>query len=177
MIPLGLNCLFNRNSAKKSSLHQFGTKMIPRIFFGYALNSGGGWTRDLIIANWHDIENNVASENHVKRFKSKGVGVEKRNDELVFLCANGSLKQERSVPHHSERQRRSVVGDSDADMDSDAGGHGLSFVQGRGTLFCRIQESIFFWMKVDLQKITKPKETQWKSEMISGPVNSSAGQE
>ena len=27
--------------------------------------------RDLIITDWHGIENNVASEVHVKRFKSK----------------------------------------------------------------------------------------------------------
>ena len=42
------------------------------IFVGYALNSGGGWTGDLIIADWH-----------VKRSKSKEVGIVKLQE--VFI--------------------------------------------------------------------------------------------
>ena len=37
------------------------------------LNSCEGWTGDLITADWHDIENYVASEVHGKRFKFKEV--------------------------------------------------------------------------------------------------------
>ena len=58
---LGLN-FFEKNptSAKdKSRLLQFGTKMLPGILFGYSLNSGGGWTRDLVLADRHGIENKV----------------------------------------------------------------------------------------------------------------------
>ena len=29
------------------------------------MDSGGGWTGDLIIADWRDMENHVASEVHV----------------------------------------------------------------------------------------------------------------
>ena len=43
----------------KSRLLQFGTKMLPGILFGYSLNSGGGWTRDLVLADRHGIENKV----------------------------------------------------------------------------------------------------------------------
>ena len=49
--------------------------MLPGIFFGYALNAGGGWTRDVNIADWHHIENIVASELRVRSFKSKEVGI------------------------------------------------------------------------------------------------------
>ena len=42
----------------KSRLHQIG--------IGYIQNSRGGWTTDMTIADWHDIENFVASE--VERF-------------------------------------------------------------------------------------------------------------
>ena len=49
--------------------------MFPGILVGHALNSGGGWTGDVTIVDWHDTENNVASEVHVKRFKSKEVGI------------------------------------------------------------------------------------------------------
>ena len=41
----------------KSPLHQFGTKMFPGILIGHGLNSGGGWTGDVIIADCQDIEN------------------------------------------------------------------------------------------------------------------------
>ena len=68
--------------------------MLPGIFIGYALNFGGGWSVDLIIVDWHHIENNVASEVHVKRFKSKESGVKKRHEKFVSLCADGSLRQE-----------------------------------------------------------------------------------
>ena len=47
---------------------------------GYALNSGGGWTGDLTIADRHDMENYVAEEVHEKRFKSEEVGSMKLQD-------------------------------------------------------------------------------------------------
>ena len=56
---------------KKSRPHQFWTKVLSGMLIGYALNSGGGWTGDLIIADWHDIENNVTSEVHVKSASPK----------------------------------------------------------------------------------------------------------
>ena len=37
------------------------------------------------MADWHDIENNVASEVHVKRFKSKEVGINNLQEAFVFL--------------------------------------------------------------------------------------------
>ena len=36
-----------------------------------------GLDRGLDHVDWHDIENNVASEVHVKRFRSKEVGIKK----------------------------------------------------------------------------------------------------
>ena len=58
--------------------------MFSGIFIGYSLNSGGDWTGDLITAHWRDIENYVASEVHVKRFKSAEFGVKKLQDALIF---------------------------------------------------------------------------------------------
>ena len=69
---------FNPISTKdKSLVHHFWTKMLPGIFIGYALDSGGSWKVELIIADWHDIDNNVASEVHVKRSESNEVGINK----------------------------------------------------------------------------------------------------
>ena len=44
----------------KSRFHQFGTMILLGIFIGYALNSGGGWTGDLIVADWHETEIKVS---------------------------------------------------------------------------------------------------------------------
>ena len=62
-----------------------GQKMRPKIILRYALNSGRGRTGDLIIAEWHDIENNVASEVHVKRLKSKEVGIKNLQGCFYFI--------------------------------------------------------------------------------------------
>ena len=70
----------------KGRVQQFGTKMLPGIFNGYVLKSGEGWTGDLILAGWHDIDNNIASELHVKRFKPKEVGIKKKPSISISLC-------------------------------------------------------------------------------------------
>ena len=90
----------------KTRLHQFGTKMLPGIFVGYALNSGGGWTGDVITADWHEIENNIASEVHVKRFKSKVVRIKRLQEAFVCLCADGSLRQEDHTQRQTLRHKR-----------------------------------------------------------------------
>ena len=60
-----------RSSKKdKHRLHQFGIEVLPDVFIGYTLHAGGGWTEDLLIADWDELEKNVAPEVHVKRFKS-----------------------------------------------------------------------------------------------------------
>ena len=58
---------------------------------GYALNTGGGWTGYLIIADWH-IESHVASEFHVRRSSPKRL-VSGPCRMHIFPCADGSLKK------------------------------------------------------------------------------------
>ena len=73
----------------KSRHHQFGTKMLAGIFIGYAKF----WRR----FDWRldhrrvaRYKNNVASEVHIKRFKSNGVGIKA----FILPCAGGSQGQE-----------------------------------------------------------------------------------
>ena len=80
--------------------------MLPGIFIGHAVNSGEGWTEDLIIADWHDIENNVASEVHVKRFKSKEVDINKLQETFIFLCADDSPRKEGHAQRQTSRHYR-----------------------------------------------------------------------
>ena len=78
--------------------------MLPGILIGYALNSGGGWTGDLIIADWIHTENYVASEVHARRFESKVVGIKYSKD--IFLCSHGSLRQESHTQPQTLRRQR-----------------------------------------------------------------------
>ena len=68
---------------------------------GYALNSGRGWTGDLIIACWDDFENNVASEVHVERFNFQEVGVMKLQEAFICPCTDGSLREEGHAQRHT----------------------------------------------------------------------------
>ena len=58
---------------------------------------GGGWSGDLLIADWDDLMKNIASEVHVKRLKSEEVQLTKFQDKCVIPCADGSLEQEGHV--------------------------------------------------------------------------------
>ena len=100
------SCLNQISTKDKSGLHQFGTKMLPGIFIGCALNSGRVWTGGLVITDWHDMENHVASEVHVNRFKSTEVGIKKMQDEIKYACADFFLRQEGRTQHQTLRHQR-----------------------------------------------------------------------
>ena len=56
---------------EKHRLHHCGTKVSLKMLISYDLHSGEGSTGQLLIAYWHDLENNVAFDVHVKSFQSK----------------------------------------------------------------------------------------------------------
>ena len=74
--------------------------MLPGTIIGHSLNSGGGWSGD------HEIESYVASEVHVKGFKSQEVGFKKLQEVSVFPCADGSLGQEGHAQRQTLRHQR-----------------------------------------------------------------------
>ena len=77
----------------KVAFINFGHKYFTGRFIGYALNSGGGRTGDLIIADGRDIADNVASEVHVTNFRRR----EEERRDLVFLVV-------RETPLQSARE-------------------------------------------------------------------------
>ena len=46
----------------QSRIHQFGKKVLPGLFFGYALYAGGIWKGDVLIADFEELETMDASE-------------------------------------------------------------------------------------------------------------------
>lgn len=78
----------------KERLRKFGSKMLSGIFVGYEQQAGGGWSGDLLLADWDEIENaECIADMCVKRFKAKEVEVVKVNGKERFPLAEGDLKQ------------------------------------------------------------------------------------
>ena len=53
-------------------IHQFGKKILPGLFLGYALYAVGIWKGDVLIADLEELETMDASEIYSKRLNAKG---------------------------------------------------------------------------------------------------------
>ena len=78
--------------------HRYGDKLLPGIFLGYDIQSGGGWSGDLIVADWDEIQEAESfSEIYPKRFKAPEVHptLKETSDKesYKFLLAEGNLRQ------------------------------------------------------------------------------------
>ena len=73
VIPFGAMVEYHHISAKDiSGLHQFGPKVLPGIFLGYASHARGIWKRDILVADIEELEKMDASEIHAKKTRCKG---------------------------------------------------------------------------------------------------------
>ena len=72
-------------SAKdQSRIHQFGKKVLPGLFLGYALYAGGIWKGDILVADIEELETMDASEIYSKRLTAKEVIFPKQNGKFIF---------------------------------------------------------------------------------------------
>ena len=92
IIPYGLLVEYYPVSAKgQSRIHQFGKKVLPELFLGYALYAGGIWKGDVLVADLEELETMDASEIYSKRLNAKGVIFPKQGD-FIFPIADGRIK-------------------------------------------------------------------------------------
>ena len=85
VIPFGAMVECHPISAKdQSRLHQFGLKVLPGIFLGYALYAGKIWKGDIMVADIEELEQMDASELHAKRLNAKEVLTPQRSGKLHF---------------------------------------------------------------------------------------------
>ena len=75
----------------QSRIHQFGKKVLPGLFLGYALYAGGIWKGDVLIADLQESETMDASEIYSKRLNAKEVMFPKEG-EFMFPIADGRTK-------------------------------------------------------------------------------------
>ena len=92
IIPLGSLVEYHRITAKdQSRIHHFGKKVLPGLFPGYALYTGGIWKGDVLIADLEELETMDASEIYSKRLDAKEVIIPKQG-EFIFPIEDGRIK-------------------------------------------------------------------------------------
>ena len=74
IIPFGSLVEYNPISAKdQSRIHQFGKKVLPGLFVGYALYAEGIWKGDILVADLEELETMAASEIYSEKLNAKEV--------------------------------------------------------------------------------------------------------
>ena len=92
IIPFGSLVEYHPTAAKdQSRIHQFGKKVLPGLFLGYALFAGGIWKGDVLIEDLEELETMDASEIYSKRLNAKEVMFPKQG-EFIFPIADGRIK-------------------------------------------------------------------------------------
>ena len=92
IIPFGSLVEYRRKTAKdQSRIHQFGKKVLPGLFLGYALYAVRIWKGDVLVADLEELETMYASEIYSKRLNAKEVIFPKEKGELIFPIAGGRI--------------------------------------------------------------------------------------
>ena len=107
IFPFGALVEYLPNSERdKARIHQFGKKVLPGIYPGYALFAGRIWKGDILIAEIEELEKFDASDIHPRRLNAKEVLITHKDGEFVFPVADGSsniIRKRLRIPRtHSE---------------------------------------------------------------------------
>ena len=93
IIPFGSLVEYHPITVKdQSRIHQFGKKVLPGLFLGYALYAVRIWKGDILVADIEELETMDASEIYSKRLNAKEVIFPKEKGELIFPLADGRIK-------------------------------------------------------------------------------------
>ena len=86
IIPFGSLVEYHPITAKdQSRIHQFGKKVLPGLFLGYALYAGGIWKGDVLVADLEELETMDASEIYAQRLNAKEVIFTQRKRRIYFF--------------------------------------------------------------------------------------------
>ena len=85
IIQFGSVVEYHSVTAKDQSIiHQFGKKVLPGLFHGYALYAEEIWKGDVLVADLEELESMDASEIYSKRLNAKEVIFSKEKGEIIF---------------------------------------------------------------------------------------------
>ena len=119
IIPFGSSVEYHPITAKdQSRIHQFGKKVLPGLFLGYALYAGRIWKGDVLIADLEELETMDASEIYSKRLNAKEVIFPKQG-EFIFPIADGRIKTpggDQELRTSTLVRHRPIQGESNTDF-------------------------------------------------------------
>ena len=119
MIPFGSLVEYYPSSAKdQSRIHQFGKKVLPGLFLGYALYAVEIWKGDMLVADIKELETMDASEIYSKRLNAKEVIFPKQG-EFIFQSQIGRMKlpgRDQELRTSTLIRERSIRGESHVDF-------------------------------------------------------------
>ena len=93
IFPFGSLVEYYPKTAKdESRIHQFGKKVLPGLFLGYALYAGGIWKMTYWSQTLRELETMDASEIYSKRLNAKEVIFHKENGKFILPVADGRIK-------------------------------------------------------------------------------------
>ena len=120
IIPFGSLVEYHPRTAKdQSRVHQFVKKVLPGLFFGYALYAGGIWKGDVLVADLEELETMDASEIYSKRLNAKEVIFPEEKGEFIFPIADGRIKTlggDQDLRTSTLTRRRPIQGESNIDL-------------------------------------------------------------
>ena len=102
----------------QSRIHQFGKKVLPGLFLGYALYAGGIWKGDVLLADLEELETMDASEIYSKRLNAKEVIFPKQG-EFIFPISHGRIKTlggDQELRTSTSIRQRPIQGESHVDF-------------------------------------------------------------
>ena len=108
----------------QSRIHQFGKKVLPGLFLGYALYAGGIWKGDVLISDLEEWEAMDASEIYSKRLNAKEVIFPKQG-KFIFPIADGRIKTpggDQELRTSTLIRHRSIRGESNIDFPGESEG-------------------------------------------------------
>ena len=119
IVPFGSLVEYHPLTAKdQSRIHQFGKKVLPGLFVGYALYAGGIWNGDILVADLEELETMDTSEIYSKRLNAKEVIFPKQG-EFIFQFDDGqinSLGGDQDLRTFTLIRQRSIRGESHLDF-------------------------------------------------------------
>ena len=119
IIPFGSLVEYHPITPKdQSRIHQFGKKVLPGLFLGYALYAGGIWKGDVLVADIEELEAMNASEIYSKRLNAEEVIFQKKKD-FVFPIADGRTKTlggDQDLRTSTLIRQRNIQGDGHVDF-------------------------------------------------------------
>ena len=85
IIPFGSLVEYHPTTAKdQSRIHQFGKKVLPGLFLGYASYAGGIWKGDVLVADFEELETMDATEIYSKKTQCARGDISTKKRENLF---------------------------------------------------------------------------------------------